>query len=46
MFRVIDIDVMNVIYFKVEELDKQISSRNLRALDCAGKPASTLLIPL
>jgi len=45
-FRVVDIDVMNVIDFKVSERDTQISSRNLRKLDCAGKPGPLFLIPL
>ncbi len=33
--------VMNVIDFESLERDRQISLRNLRKLDCAGKPVST-----
>ncbi len=37
-FRVIDIDVMNVIDSKSSERDRQMSLRNRRKRDCAGKP--------
>ncbi|MGO9025859.1 MAG: hypothetical protein ACLQIQ_16415 [Beijerinckiaceae bacterium] len=37
--------IMNVIDSKDLERDMQISLRNLRELDCAGKPASTFSHP-